>query len=414
MSEFLRKHNLSDPSCLLKWSWSTIRLFEGTSSSCFRVKQNKIDVNNYQDFHNTPQSVNDRISMQSGSWPGNGCEYCKKIEDAGGQSDRMYSNANGINIIPDELKTDPSAVVLTPKVVEVNFSNLCNLACIYCGPNYSTVWENEQRKYGDTDLRAKNFDYKIISSDDYDRNLQYQNLLKMHWQWMSKNAHGLQEYHILGGEPLIQPEFIQNIEFLENNPCPNTDIKVFTNLMIDEHKLRPLLDRIEVLINSKKVRSFGITCSLDCWGPQQEYIRYGLDLRRWESNFEILLNQYRNIKLHIHSTLISLSMDTLSEFLYKISEWKLIRKIDHSMSLANGVDHMHIGIFPEGFFDDKFEDAIRNCGSPHIKKKLLDFKKVANMRDSDTSLISELKDELNKFDSRRGTDHVSLWKWLES
>ena len=33
------------------------------------------------------------------------------------------------------------------KILEVYFSNVCNQACIYCSPEYSSMWEVENKKF---------------------------------------------------------------------------------------------------------------------------------------------------------------------------------------------------------------------------------------------------------------------------
>ena len=45
--------------------------------------------------------------MMQGKWPGQGCEYCRDIEAAGGISDRVEFNSNPKNFryIPKELKS---------------------------------------------------------------------------------------------------------------------------------------------------------------------------------------------------------------------------------------------------------------------------------------------------------------------
>ena len=81
--------------------------------------------------------------MLSGEWPGAGCEYCKNIEETGGESDRKFQLAqlNDTNLIPAELHVDNGAVSVTPTILEVWFRNTCNMACIYCGPHFSSRWE---------------------------------------------------------------------------------------------------------------------------------------------------------------------------------------------------------------------------------------------------------------------------------
>ena len=146
-NKFLNEYKLKDPVCLWKWTWSTIRLMEGTTNSCHRVKSDKLSPDTYKDFHNTPTKLQHREKMQKGIWPGDGCEYCKNIEDSGGLSDRKEVNSDTL-FAPVELKENPNAVNLTPKIVEVYFNNLCNLNCIYCSGKYSTLWEAEENKFG--------------------------------------------------------------------------------------------------------------------------------------------------------------------------------------------------------------------------------------------------------------------------
>ena len=137
-SEFLSKYNLQDPVCMYKWTWSTIRLMEGSTNSCHRVKSDKLKPENYKNFHNTPTKLLHRQSMQNGHWPGDGCEYCRDIELAGGHSDRMDLNQDTW-LAPKELEDKSSAIKLTPRLVEVYFNNLCNLNCIYCSGEYLSL-----------------------------------------------------------------------------------------------------------------------------------------------------------------------------------------------------------------------------------------------------------------------------------
>jgi hypothetical protein len=80
----------SSTACLLKWSWSSIFFQSGTSASCHRTQNYPIDPDNFSSFHNLPEKIQARNKMLSGEWPGAGCEYCKNIEEAGGESDRKF------------------------------------------------------------------------------------------------------------------------------------------------------------------------------------------------------------------------------------------------------------------------------------------------------------------------------------
>jgi len=53
--------------CQYKWTWSTVFLSTGTSSSCHRCKG--WDVSDMmEDFHNHPGKLGDREKMLKGQW----------------------------------------------------------------------------------------------------------------------------------------------------------------------------------------------------------------------------------------------------------------------------------------------------------------------------------------------------------
>ena len=406
-SKFLSKYNLQDPVCMYKWTWSTIRLMEGRTNSCHRVKSDKLTPENYENFHNTPTKLLHRKTMQKGQWPGDGCEYCRDIELAGGHSDRMDLNSsNQLDwLAPKELEEKSNAIKLTPRLVEVYFNNLCNLNCIYCSGEYSTVWEAEEKKF--------NLRHPLEFKQMEEGRKQYPEMLKQHWKWMEKNAKHIVQYRILGGEPFFQPEFEQNIDFFENNPCPDTNFIIFSNLKVENKRMRKLLDKVVNLQKTGKIKNFEIVCSLDCWGPQQEYIRTGLDTKKWEQNFLTILNEYDSISILIHGTIISLTMQTLPDLCKKVAEWNKIRRVKHSLSFASGRPGMDVGVFPKGFFDKQFKRSIKNHSDPRTIRFLQGFWKKVNAQPYEPKKVKSLKTTLDNIDKRRSTDWKKLWRWLD-
>src|SRR6056300_1051051 len=102
----------NDPACLLKWNHSTVFLPKLTTASCHRVTQHKFDLETFN-FHNTPEKIKQREKMLAGEWPGEGCEHCKNVEDAGGTSDRIiHLDMPGFNP-PKELESNPTATTVT-------------------------------------------------------------------------------------------------------------------------------------------------------------------------------------------------------------------------------------------------------------------------------------------------------------
>lgn len=82
--------------------------------------------------------------MLKGEWPQGGCSTCKVVEDAGGWSDRQH-NLEIRGLTPPELLRDPTALFVSPKIVEIFAQNLCNLSCVYCNGNLSSKIEQENK-----------------------------------------------------------------------------------------------------------------------------------------------------------------------------------------------------------------------------------------------------------------------------
>jgi organic radical activating enzyme len=403
--DFLKLYNMPDPVCLYKWNWSTVRLLEAETNSCHRVETDYFSHENYADFHNTKKKIAARHSMLNGKWPGGGCEYCKKIEDAGGISDRLENNKTYLlDDVPPELNENNKEVRVTPTWVEVYFNNLCNMSCIYCYYQHSTLWAAEDKKYN------RNSEH-IAELEELRKT--YPLRLAAHWEWMKEHARNISVYNILGGEPFFQIEFEQNIDFFNEYPCPDTNVSIFTNLKVKKDKMKSILDKIVKLIDGKKIKTFKIICSIDCWDKQQEYIRHGLNLQQWEENFLTILYEYPQIELMIHGTIISLSLPTLHTLCQKVTDWNKIRTVGHSISMADAQEDMHLEIFPKDYFKNYFELA-RSCSKNATVLNSIDsFEKVANMQDADYNKIKNLKMKLDNNDICRGTNWRKLWPWLD-
>jgi hypothetical protein len=408
-NNFKTIYKMPDPTCAYKWGWSTIFLQNRTTSSCHRTEQDSITTENLANFHNTPLKLKARQSMLDGNWPGGGCEYCKKIEDAGGISDRQDINQIELDqIVPIELISNIRETVVSPTMVEVYFSNLCNMSCIYCGPKYSSTWEQEVRKHK---LYTIDSDTLIGDKDSY------QVILAKFWEWLDKNASNIVKYNILGGEPFYQPELETNIDFFETHPCPNLRLTVFSNLKVGHDKFVRILTQLNSLLERGHLANVQITCSLDCWGPQQEYVRTGLDLIQWEKNFDTLVKEFQKIEVQIHGTMTSLTIKTMPDLVKKMNDVNQYRteKSRPVYLTYNMVFHppqLNPDIFPNGFFDTDFDEVINLLTNSHTKNIIRGYKQSINNGEHNPDLIGKLKIYLDTLDARRGTDWKLLFPWL--
>jgi hypothetical protein len=355
-----------------------------------------------QDFHNHPGKLEDRTKMLQGLWPGNGCEYCRKIEDAGGISERTaYINSSPLS--PKELRTNPNEIKVTPRILEVYFTNVCNQKCVYCSPFFSSLIQREIDKFGPLETEYDLAGFK--ARDDYEK------LKADFWVWMEKNSRDLYQFQILGGEPMYQPEFEECLEFFERHEHPQTNWKIFSNLKHPKKDFKKRIDRISKLIEDKKLLSFEIVCSMDSWGPQAEFSRHGMDLKEWEENFNVLIESPL-VNISIHSTITPVSLPTMGDFYRKIMEWRKIRRIDFGWNTVARPTFMNpeiIGHYAKPFFEDLLSTIPED---DHRKQYLYGFEKQVTTYEIDKDRLKRLSNYLDKIDMRRNTDWKSLYPWL--
>lgn len=396
--------------CQLKWNWSTVYLSTGKTASCHRTNHHSFDTDTF-DFHNTPSKIEDRDRMLRGQWPAKGCDYCKQIEESGGISDRITNlDLAGIHA-PHELQTQPTAVAVTPRILEVYFDNVCNLKCVYCGPHFSSLWDAENKKHGHFESNG------LIISDRFSKDSNFISNKKKLFNWLTQHGHHLTNFNILGGEPLFQDELQECLDFFERVPMPELDLQIFSNLNTKNGRLVSIVDCIKALIDRSHLRAFTVTASLDCWGERAEYARFPLNLETWQENFETLL-AHPWIKLVIGSTITPLTVTTLPELIEKINSWNKVRKVSHYFNSVNGPSYMMIDILGDVFRQD-FERAVQlmpdhDQHQRQVRSYLKGIGLQSVSKPPNPTEATKLRVFLDEIDRRRGTDWRKVFPELSA
>ncbi len=397
--------------CKLKWAWSTIRLYTGETSSCHRVNSSVVDVDsNTFDFHNTPKQLSDRQLMLEGKWPAGGCEYCKNIEDAGGTSDRML-HLTIPNQVPVELDTNTNVVRVSPTIIEVYLDNVCNMSCLYCWDGFSSKIQQENIQFGDFSDRGVEIKNQAVTPLDHVK------LKNKFWEWLDSNCSTLERLNILGGEPFYQKDFAVCMEFLNSRANPNLEFNVISNLNIKHDKFKKIILEIKKLVDTNKIKRFDLTASIDCFGKEQEYVRYGLDLELWKKNFEFLVNE-KWIVLNVNQTITGLTIKTMLPLIHYVNLHRNTRNIGHYFGT---VVHTHKclepGIFGKDFFKQDFDNILTAMQidtewNRKYKSYMSGIYLQLNSVNRDQEKINQLEIFLNEIDRRRGLDWKQTFPWL--
>lgn len=402
-------------SCQSKWTWSTIWLNQLSTSSCHRVNPLPFELGDFDNFHNLPGKIKDRELMLKGQWPGGGCEYCKKIEDAGGHSDRLH-NLEIRNLTPPELENDNTATQVTPRIVEIFAQNTCNFSCIYCNGNLSSKIENENKKFGNFEKDGVVIPVVTIptsaTKEYFDRFL----------SWLEKNISTLRRLHLLGGETFIQHELMENVlRIIGQNPNPDLVLNIFSNLNVPDRYWQYYITWIKDLCLKGCLKKFDLTASIDCWGKEAEYTRSGLDLEKFEKNFSWLSEQNESwLILNVNQTITATTIHSMPELNKKITKYGKNRHIGQYFEFYIGSDQFH---HPENFSWDTWKDDFENIFMTMPREteshqeailRMTGIKKqLEKVNRHNIDQIKKLHIYLDELDRRRGTNWREIFPYLE-
>lgn len=400
--------------CQSKWTWSTIYLNMLSTASCHRVIPVHFDLEDFDNFHNIPKKIIDRKLMLQGKWPSGGCEYCRNIERAGGWSDRQH-NLEIRGLTPIELEQNPQATHVSPRIIEIFAQNTCNLACIYCNGSLSSKIEQENIFHGDFEKDGVSIPIirkpTVAAQEYFDRFI----------SWVDRNVQNLKRLHLLGGETFLQHELITAIlDILERRPSPDLEFCMFSNLNVPNSIWDRYITRIKDLQRAGNIRVFDLTASIDCWGPEQQYVRSGLDLEKFETRFAWASEQGSWLRLNVNQTVTAMTIRTMPDLIEKIDHYSKTKHIGHYFQYYTG-PHMfhHPQTFAWDFWANDFERifAAMPQRTPEQQESVLRMSGMSKLLQQQTQHnyndIHKLHVYLDEIDRRRGTNWRNLFSYLD-
>ena len=277
------KDKLGDSLCLAKWMQTSLHLTNGYTNSCYHPPLHRIDEHAIQSnpsaLHNTAQKRQERRDMLDGKKP-DGCSYCWRIEATGNLSDRHYRSGEpwAAQAYTDITTKDPATWDVVPAYVEVNFSNVCNLRCSYCSPQFSSAWQKEINEHGayptSNSHNSPEFftgDRRIIPNRDHNP------YVEAFWRWWPDLYPQLKHFRMTGGEPLLDKNTYRVFEYVFANPKPDLHLNVTSNFSQDWGIFKKYMEHVSAITEHDCVEHFMQFVSIDAWAERGEYIRDGMD-----------------------------------------------------------------------------------------------------------------------------------------
>ena len=209
------------------------------------------------DWH-APQLTQARHLFNQGVWPKD-CAGCRETEREGGRSLRQMINQTNPRAVAQFVNT-PTTVPPAPQWYDVRMNNTCNLACLMCDAEYSSLHHSLQ---GRPTLAAE--------AQHTESALAMLRSRAPHIRWLQ----------LAGGEPLVMPGVCDLLtELADGGHGDHIEVEITTNLT----RIRPQwFDH-----TLTRFKAVALQCSMDAVGDRAEYVRWPLRWNKWTSNMQWL------------------------------------------------------------------------------------------------------------------------------
>lgn len=239
------------------------------------------------------------------------CDHCYKEEAAGIRSHRINENVLWTRELGKE-KID-SLIEATQEdgtldedliTLDLRLGNTCNLQCVMCRPQDSSMWLKPGKKLVDILATDAKWDWKHKIDIDTTKFEWYkkENL----WQEFEPMFANIRHMIFAGGEPLLIKEHFRLLKRLvETGHSKHINLRYHTN--------GTTLPQ-EILELWKEFSYVELMVSLDAWGEHHDYVRYPADWSVILNNLKTLDNTPDNIEIKILCTVHALNIFYIPEF----------------------------------------------------------------------------------------------------
>jgi sulfatase maturation enzyme AslB (radical SAM superfamily) len=257
--------------------------------------------------------------------------------------------------------------------VDIRWSNLCNFACVYCSPEFSSKWASERSVTMLTPTNSQVDKFK---------------------QYVFKRAPQLKHVYLAGGEPLLMKE---NLEFLQllKQVNPKVNLRINTNLSKVDTRIFDLIcefKNVHWIVSAETIEA------------EYEYIRHGGSWQDFVDNLQIIRQLDHKISFNMLHFLLNYKsifdcVDYLSalgfhnnSFIIGALTGPAYLNIRHlSDNVLNSVKKIladRIAEQPGYLLENGYQNMLKHLDQPFEKDLSGSFEKIANM------------DQRRKLDSR--------------
>jgi len=365
--------------CPMPWT-GLMYNFDGSVKNCIRSAApiGNIKDQPIEEILLGPDNLDTQARMLADQ-PGQNCHTCYDLENGKKKFDIISDRIFYIR----ELKKVPFDVYTLGnhdlQTVDARWSNLCNFACIYCSPEFSSKWAAELGIKQQTPTPTQSEQFKSYVFD---------------------RAHQLKHVYMAGGEPLLMKENLELLRLLKRKN-PQVQLRINTNLSkVDTSVFDQICDFPNV----------HWTVSVECLNDEFEYTRHGGSWQDFQANLGVIKNLPHRISFNMLYFLLNFRS------FFDCVDWLIAEGFHHNSFVAGALlrpVYLNVRHLPDHVLQSVKQTLVRRIDQrpgyllEDSYRNLLNYIDQPFQKDLKGSLI-----KLQELDQRRGINSKTLFREL--
>ena len=337
-----------------------------------------------QEIWNSPKMRELRLNMLQDK-PSKECRRCYELEENGMGTLRTGS----LILYPHHMdkvaqtSDDGNAGDVNMAYLDIRFSNLCNLKCRSCGPQFSSSWfEDHKSLYG---------------SVMHDKILKVRKDMLNFMDELEPLLDSVERVYWAGGEPLITDEHYRILDKWIAMGKRDVCMDYTTNFTQMRYKRKTAFEYWNAFDTVR------VAASLDANHARAEYLRKNMDWNQVVQNRRDMIEQCPHVYFEVTPTVSVYNVLNLPDFHKEWIEEGLVEPANWRINILLDPTYMRLSILPPWI-----KDRVKERYAEHIDY-LKQFGKEINAKWTNIDrVIQDYKNILNFLDSDR-TNEIETW-----
>jgi len=352
-----------------------------------------------QEIWNGKELRNIRMNMLQDK-PSKECRRCYELEENGMSTLRTGSIGNYAHHWDkvEATSDDGSAGDVNMAYMDIRFSNLCNLKCRSCGPQFSSSWFEDHKS--------------IYGKLDHPKILQVRDEMRSFLDELDPLLESVERVYWAGGEPLITKEHYNILDKWIAMGKRDVSMDYTTNFTQMYYKKKTAFDYWN------KFENVRVAASLDANHARGEYLRKNMVWSEVVQNRRTMIEQCPHVYFELTPTVSVYNVLNLPDFHKEWIEEGLLEPKNIRINILLDPTYMRLSILPPWIKSkvvERYQEHIAYLKQfEDIAGVISDYESILNFMEKDrTDEIKMFKFKTQRIDTLRQENLLDVFPELE-